>query len=337
MEPLATDKAPVEVPRADRKGAHFIKPKLVAEIAFAEFTDDGILRHPSFIALREDKPASEVVREEPQTLSKEQNRKRGKSQSRSTAEDFGIEISSPDRVIFPELGLTKKELADYYATIEPLIMVDAAKRPMTVIRYPQGTTGKGFFQKHDTGTFGPHVKHIPIKEKDGDTEDYLYFDDVQGLLACVQMGTIEFHGWGSKIEKVEYPDRLVFDLDPDLGLDFGRVKEAAVRLQVAVAGSRAQDLPAPVGGQGAARGRAARCVEGLAGGQELRRAVQPGHRRSRTANVHRQHPQGRAEGPHLPRLAAQSARRDRGHALFGPRPRRRSGLGAGRVGRARPI
>ena len=110
-------------------------------------------------------------------------------------------------------------------------MTDAAKRPMTVIRYPQGTTEKGFFQKHDTGTFGPYVKHIPIKEKDGDTEEYLYFDDIRGLLACVQMGTIEFHGWGSKVEKVEYPDRLVFDLDPDVGLDFAMVKEAAVRLK----------------------------------------------------------------------------------------------------------
>ena len=72
------------------------------------------------------------------------------------------------------------------------------------------------------GRSAPHVKHVPIKEKDGDVEDYLYFDDIKGLLACVQMGTIEFHGWGSKVDKVEYPDRLVFDLDPDVGLDFAR-------------------------------------------------------------------------------------------------------------------
>ena len=234
MEPLATDKAAVDVPRADRKGAHWIEPKLVAEIAFSEFTDDGILRHPSFIGLREDKPAKDVVKEVPKHLSaKETNprRSKGKKGAHASAADFGIEISSADRVIFPGLGVTKGELADYYATIEPLIMVDAAKRPMTLIRYPQGTTEKGFFQKHDTGTFGPHVKHIPIKESDGDIEEYLYFDDIKGLLACVQMGTIEFHGWGSKVEKVEYPDRLVFDLDPDVGLDFAMVKEAAVRLK----------------------------------------------------------------------------------------------------------
>ena len=226
MEPLETDKAPVEVPRPDRKGAHWIKPKLVAEIAFAEFTGDGILRHPSFIALREDKPASEVVREMPKHLSKSE-----KKRARATAESFGIEISNPDRVIFPKDKLTKGDLADYYAQIEPLIMVDVAKRPITLIRYPQGTAEKGFFQKHDKGTFGPHVKQIPIEESDGSVEDYLYFDDIKGLLACVQMGTIEFHGWGSKVAKVEYPDRLVFDLDPDVGLDFARVKEAAVTLR----------------------------------------------------------------------------------------------------------
>jgi bifunctional non-homologous end joining protein LigD len=255
MEPLATDKAAVEVPRPDRKGAHWIEPKLVAEIAFAEFTSDGVLRHPSFIALREDKPAAQVVREVPQHLeegsmkakAKPSSRKKGKQAS---AEDFGIEISSPDRVIYPELGLTKKDLADYYAAVEPLIMIDAADRPMTLIRCPGGRTGECFFQKHDKGTFGEHVKQIPIEEKDGETEDYLYFDDVRGLLACVQMGTMEFHGWGSKVGKVDYPDRLVFDLDPDEGLDFNKVKEAAVRVRDLVAELGLKSFPLLTGGKG---------------------------------------------------------------------------------------
>ena len=95
---------------------------------------------------------------------------------------------------------------------------------MTLIRCPQGRGKQCFFQKHDSGTFGEHVKHVPIKEKDGDVEDYLYVDDVRGMLACVQMGTIEFHGWGSRVDKLEYPDRLVFDLDPDEGLDFAAVQ-----------------------------------------------------------------------------------------------------------------
>jgi bifunctional non-homologous end joining protein LigD len=245
MRPLETQKPPVEVPRADRRGAHFIEPKLVAEIAFAEFTDDGILRHPSFIALREDKPASEVVRETPKHLSKSE-----KKAERPTAESLGVRISNPDRVIFPEDGLTKGDLADYYAAVEPLIMVDAAKRPMTLIRCPQGRDKKCFFQKHDSGTFGPDVKHVPIKEKDGAIEDYLYFDDIKGLLACVQMGTVEFHGWGSKVAKVEYPDRLVFDLDPDVGLDFDKVKEAAVRLKALLGDLGLKTFPLLSGGKG---------------------------------------------------------------------------------------
>ena len=178
---------------------------------------------------------------------KPSSRKKGKQAS---AEDFGIEISSPDRVIYPELGLPKKDLADYYAAVEPLIMIDAADRPMTLIRCPGGRTGECFFQKHDKGTFGEHVKQIPIEEKDGETEDYLYFDDVRGLLACVQMGTMEFHGWGSKVHKVECPDRLVFDLDPDEGLDFGKVKEAAVRVRDLVAQLGLKSFPLLTGGKG---------------------------------------------------------------------------------------
>jgi bifunctional non-homologous end joining protein LigD len=244
MRPLATGKAPADVPRPERKGAHWIEPKLVAEIAFTEVTDEGLLRHPSFIGLREDKPASEVVVETPKHLTKSEKK------DAQTAESFGIAISNPSRVIFPDEGLTKADLANYYAAIDPLIMVDAAKRPMTLIRCPQGRAKKCFFQKHDNGTMGEHVKHIPVKEKNGTVQDYLYFDDIRGLLACVQMGTIEFHGWGSRSDKIEYPDRMVFDLDPDVGLDFGKVKEAAVRLRDVLQDLGLKSFPLLSGGKG---------------------------------------------------------------------------------------
>ena len=245
MRPLEIDEPALDIPRAERKAAHFLNPKLVAEIAFTEFTREGTLRHPSFIALREDKPASAVKRETEKHLTATE-RKAG----RPTAASLGVRISNPDRAIFPEEKLTKGDLADYYAAVEPLIMVDAAGRPMTLIRCPQGRGKKCFFQKHDSGSFGEHVKHIPIKEKDGGVEDYLYFDDIRGLLACVQMGTIEFHGWGSKVKKVEYPDRLVFDLDPDVGLGFDKVKEAARRLRALLADLRLETFPMLTGGKG---------------------------------------------------------------------------------------
>jgi len=248
MRPLEVDKAPVEVPRADRKGAHFIEPKLVAEIAFTEFTGDGILRHPSFIALREDKPASQVVVETPKPLTKTEKKKA--TETAATPESFGIKLTNPDRLIYPDEGLTKAHLANYYAAVEPLIMVDAAHRPMTLIRCPQGRSKKCFFQKHDSGSFGPEVKHVPIKERKGIVQDYLYFDDIRGLLSCVQMGTIEFHGWGSRSDNVENPDRLVFDLDPDVGLDFGKVKEAAVRLRGLLKDLGLETFPLLSGGKG---------------------------------------------------------------------------------------
>ena len=245
MKKLETRQAPAEIPRPDRRGAHFIKPELVAEIAFSEFTGDGILRHPSFVGLRDDKPASQVVIE----IAKHLNSVDNKAAKRAP-ESLGVTITNPDRLVFPEDKLTKLDLADYYVAVEPLILVDAANRPMTLIRCPQGRGKKCFFQKHDSGSFGPEVKHVPIREKNGSTEDYLYVDGIKGILTLVQMGTIEFHGWGSKIDAVENPDRLVFDLDPDVGLDFKKVREAALRLRALLEDLGLKTFPLLSGGKG---------------------------------------------------------------------------------------
>jgi bifunctional non-homologous end joining protein LigD len=212
MRPLATTKAPADVPRAEARGATWLEPVLVAEIAFAEFTAEGRVRHASFQGLRRDKKAAEVKPERP--VPTPEPRK-------------VVKISNRDRVIFPESGQTKVELADYYAAVAPLMLPFAAHRPVSLVRCPQGRAKKCFFQKHDSGAFGKAVHQVPIREKDGGAEDYIYIDDVEGLLACVQMGTIEFHGWGSRAGAVEKPDRMIFDLDPDEGMDFGRVKDAA--------------------------------------------------------------------------------------------------------------
>ncbi|MFK4793935.1 DNA ligase D [Sphingobium sp. ZW T5_29] len=200
------------VPRGDSRGAQWVRPDLVAEIAFAEFTGSNVIRHGSFLGLREDKAAKDVSREKPVATPETQS---------------DVPISNRDRLIFPEAKITKGQLADYYAAAGAIMLPWIAHRPISLVRCPQGRAKKCFFQKHDSGSFGDHVMHVPIREKDGGEEDYLYLDDVDGLLACVQMGTIEFHGWGSRVEDVERPDRLVIDLDPDEGLDFGDVKKAA--------------------------------------------------------------------------------------------------------------
>jgi bifunctional non-homologous end joining protein LigD len=259
MQAIKVDKAPVELPRADRKGAHYVKPELVAEIAFTEFTSENILRHPSFIALREDKQASEVVVETPKSLpkgskasaaNKTASAKPAKKTAHPSPESLGVAISNRDRAIYPTEKLTKGDLADYYAAIGLLLMPDAGNRPLTLIRCPQGRAKKCFFQKHDTGSMGDAVMHVPIKEKKGGLQDYLYVDDIKGILACVQMGTIEFHGWGSRADDVEHPDRLVFDLDPDVGLNFGDVRDAARRIRDLLGEMGLKTWPMLTGGKG---------------------------------------------------------------------------------------
>ena len=246
MKPLAIDTPALDVPKAALRGSHWIKPELVAEVAFTEFTREGTLRHPSFIALRDDKKAAEAVREVPEKLPAKAKSKT----SPSTAASLGARITNPDRLIFPESRLSKGDLADYYAAVEAIFLVDGAKRPMTLVRCPQGRGKACFFQKHDSGALGEFVKHVPIKEKGGSIEDYLWFDDPRGILACVQMGTIEFHGWGSRIKPLEKPDRMVFDLDPDEGLGFDKVKLAAERLRALLADLGLKTFPLLSGGKG---------------------------------------------------------------------------------------
>ncbi|MGB3166054.1 MAG: DNA ligase D [Alteraurantiacibacter sp.] len=212
MKRLERKTPPVGTDTASARGVTWVTPKLVAEIAFAEFTADGNIRHGSFLGLREDKDAAKVAPEKavppPKTPAQ-------------------VRISSRDRVIFPDSGQTKGALADYYEAVAPIMLPFAARRPVSLVRCPQGRAKKCFFQKHDSGAFGDAIHHVPIREKDGGSEDYLYIEDARGILQCVQMGTIEFHGWASRSVDVEEPDRMIFDLDPDEGLDFGDVRRAA--------------------------------------------------------------------------------------------------------------
>jgi bifunctional non-homologous end joining protein LigD len=239
MEPLVRKTPTVDAPRAAVKGATWLEPKLVAEIAFTETTDDGVLRHPSYLGLREDKKPEAVVIEKAEPVSKA---------TRPTAEV--VAISNRDRILYPESGITKGQLADYYVQIADAILPWTVERPISLIRCPQGRAKKCFFQKHDAGSFGKAVKHVAIREKDGTSEPYLFIENVEGLLTCVQMGTIEFHGWGSRIEDVEKADRLVFDLDPDEDLDFEAVRMAAFEFRKLLTKFGLATFPMATGGKG---------------------------------------------------------------------------------------
>lgn len=240
MTPLEQKTATVEAPRAAVRGAHWIKPKLVAEVAFIEFTHEGVLRHSSYLGLREDKKPEAVVVETEAPV----------GELSAPAATSTVKISNRERVIFPEGKLTKGQLADYYEAVAEIMLPWSGSRPISLVRCPQGRDKKCFFQKHDAGSFGDEVKHVAIREKDGHGEPYLFVDTPAGLLTCVQMGTIEFHGWGARIEDVEKADRLVFDLDPDEGLDFKDVVSAAFHLQDVLGQMGLATFPMVTGGKG---------------------------------------------------------------------------------------
>ena len=240
LTPLAQEKPTVDAPKPDARGVHWVRPALVAEIAFTEMTSDGVLRHPSYVGMRTDKKPEAVVLEVAKKT-------RDATQARPPAL---VTISHRDRVLFPESNITKGQLADYYEQIAEVMLPWVVERPISLIRCPRGREKKCFFQKHDAGTFGENVRHVAIREKDGSVEPYLFIENVEGLLTCVQMGTIEFHGWGCRVEDVEKPDRLVFDLDPDTGVGFGDIMKAALEFRELLAEIGLVTFPMVTGGKG---------------------------------------------------------------------------------------
>ncbi|MCJ0824609.1 DNA ligase D [Luteimonas sp. 50] len=208
LQPLArtppTVTLPAHVPFRPRD-VTWVEPRLVAELAFRGWGKEGLLRQASFQRLREDK----------------------------TMDDIGDQsapaqrLTSPGKVVYPELGLSKQQVADYYRAVTPWLLPELVRRPLSLLRCPDGLKGQCFFQKHHAGTLGAAVHAVPIREKNGGSDDYLYVDDIEGVLDLVQMNTLELHPWGARIGDVEHPDRLVFDLDPGEGVDWKAIVAAA--------------------------------------------------------------------------------------------------------------
>jgi len=165
------------------------------------------------------------------------------------AELAGIRITHPDRVLFPGQGVTKRQLAEYYLAIADRILPHIARRPLSLVRCPAGQAGECFFQKHASPGFPDALKPIRIKEKSG-TDEYLYIEDESGLVAAVQMGVLELHVWGSHIDTLEKPDRLVFDFDPDESVDFALVRRAAIEMRDRLDGLGLQSFAMATGGKG---------------------------------------------------------------------------------------
>jgi bifunctional non-homologous end joining protein LigD len=142
------------------------------------------------------------------------------------AEVAGVRITHPDRILYPEQGLTKLELAEFCESIADWFLPHVINRPLTLVRCPQGRTGQCFYQKHLTDSLPPALRGVSVKGKEGRAQ-YVYLDDLTGLISVVQMGALELHPWPARIDQLEKPDRVVFDLDPGPGVLWKDVIAAA--------------------------------------------------------------------------------------------------------------
>jgi bifunctional non-homologous end joining protein LigD len=220
----------------------WVRPELVAQVEFSNWTGDGLLRHPSFQGLREDKDPMTVTHN-PGAESNTAGRKPKRTQAPAAASDppdtrrvelspeqlqqLGrIRLTNPDRVFYPEQGLTKLGLAMYYVQIAPWILPHLVDRPVSIVRCPEGHTQQCFFQKHAAAGTPEALARVAIREKEN-KRDYLVIRDLAGLVSVVQMGGLEMHPWGARTDNIERPDRVVFDLDPDPEVPWRKLVDAA--------------------------------------------------------------------------------------------------------------
>lgn len=225
-----------EPPGLARIGHHWVRPELVVEIAFAEWTADGLLRHPTYLGLREDKPAGEVSAE-PIGLSVE-----------------GVTLTNPDKVLFAPGdsgdGVTKRDLARYYEAVADRMLPYLAGRPLTLVRCPHGTARDCFYQKHpDMRGLPPALRTVEIAEA-RTRRTYLWIDDVAGLVSLAQLGVLEIHAWNSLESDPERPDRMVFDLDPGPGVGWLHIRDTALLLRDALLALGIASFVKSTGGSG---------------------------------------------------------------------------------------
>ena len=244
LDSLERDSPPfINPPKgAEARGVHWVEPKLVGAVAFAEWTTDNLLRHPSFQGLREDKPVTEITREK---VSHHKN----PSSAQGNVEIAGIKLTHPDRVLFPDQGITKLELAHYYEQVADWMIPHVKERPLTLVRCPEGHKKQCFYQRHVTDSIGDPIRSIRVKEGRS-TVSYVSVDSTPGVIALVQMGVLEIHTWGSRQDHLEQPDRLTFDLDPDPALPWKQIREAAETLRGQLSGLGFAAFVKTTGGKG---------------------------------------------------------------------------------------
>ncbi len=206
----------------------WLEPELVAEIKFAEWTKENLLRQASYKGIRTDKNPRDIRNEKVedetqlQPSSKEVEKAMGVNANSVIIE--GIKISNPDKVMFDEPVITKAEVVQYYKKVSERMLPYVSYRILSAVRCPKGITQTCFYKKHP-GSDSKGIDTIPIATSKGETEEYFYIKNTSGLISEVQRGTLEFHIWGSRVDELEMPDFMVFDLDPDEGMELSRVRQ----------------------------------------------------------------------------------------------------------------
>ncbi|WP_404436042.1 DNA ligase D [Stutzerimonas chloritidismutans] len=247
LKKLKADQSPLAKapPAADVRGAHWLKPELMCEVAYAEMTRQGVIRHSVFHGLRSDKPAQAITHERPVKAAKA-----SRASASSAANSAGkIKISNPERIIDTSIGATKMELARFYAEVAPWALPHLRHRPLALVRAPEGIDGELFFQKHTEKLSIPHITQL-------DTALFpkhaalMTIDSVEALVSAAQMGTIELHTWNAVAPVLDHPDRFVLDLDPDPALPWKRMIEATQLTQTLLDEIGLQSFLKTSGGKG---------------------------------------------------------------------------------------
>ncbi len=225
LQPLTRPTSPFDVGSPAGRGHHWLEPRLVCEVRFTEWTRDGGVRHPAFLGLRDDKRPEECRRERPPEI------RAAPAASRPQDRRAEVKITNPKKVFWPDEGYTKADLVAYYEAVAPLLLPYLRDRPLVLTRYPDGITGKSFFQK-DAPDFVPDwVRTQRIYSKDAEREiDYFIVNDLDMLRYVVNLGTIPLHLWSSRLGSLDRPDWLILDLDPK-GAPFTDVVKVARALR----------------------------------------------------------------------------------------------------------
>lgn len=216
--------SPLEKPltSAQARGVHWVEPTLVGEVQFTEWTREGVVRQAAFLGLRTDKPAAQIIHEQPRAAKSLDKPKKPKAK----ATESGVNITHPERVIDTQSGTQKQQLAQFYAGISQWILPFLRSRPVSLLRAPEGIEGEQFFQKHSERMTIPHIKQLDQALDPGHAR-LMEIDSQDALIGAVQIGTVELHTWGATTDAIETPDLFVLDLDPDPALPWKAMLEAA--------------------------------------------------------------------------------------------------------------